>query len=345
MQTLFKNLSALIATAVVSVSAPGFALDVILLKNGDRLSGSIKSMDPHSVIINLKYAGEVNIARDAIDQLKTGQPHRVMLRDKTLTFGDIEKQSDDTTIVHDSVTGTEKICSFTEMAYINPPPHISGEGSIFTGEINLGGEWKEGNTVSTKLRLDFNTQYDRGIRRWLFNGNTQWESKNRDKTEDNWFIQGRYNRLFAEKWYVLGNMSLEYDEFKGLNLRSVTGGGAGYRFFDDPHDKLSIEAGPNFVYEDYQDEPRHINISFRESLTFEYPLFRSRILFYHHHSLLQGLNDTDTLSVKTSTGIKIPLGLLGISTSLQLDWDWDKKPTSGRKNSDTTFTLKGGYDW
>lgn len=138
---------------------------------------------------------------------------------------------------------------------------------------------------------------------------------------------------------------MEFDEFKGLKLRSVTGGGAGYRFIDEEHKKFSLEGGPSFVYENYKETSKSYNLSFREGCNLEYPFFRNKLFFYHNHSVLQGISDTRQLSLRTSSGIKIPLGILGIHTALQLDWNWDKKPSPGRQKSDTTLTVKGGYGW
>jgi len=319
--------------------------DEIIMKNGDRLSGVIKSMTPSSITVNLPYAGEVQITRDEIAQLDTKDPSRLMLADDSLLLGNLSVSSDGTAVINDTLTGSSHRCAFTDISYLNPPPHISGEGTLFTGEINFGGEVKDGNTVSTKLKVDFNSQYDRGIKRYLFNGNAQWESKNNTKTEDNWFIQGRFNRLFAPKWYTLGNASLEFDEFKGLNLRSVTGGGVGYRFMDEQHKKLSLEGGPSFVYENYRETGKNYSLAFREGANFEYPLFNHHIFFYHNHSILQGITQTDMLSIRTSTGFKVPLGILGIHTATQLDWNWDETPSPGRQKSDTTVTMKAGFGW
>jgi len=329
-----------------AILLPGLLMaDEIIMKNGDRLSGEITLMDPSSVTMKLSYAGTVKIDRHEIIEIHTDAPSRVMLNDDTLLFGALSASEDGPALIVDSITGSEHKCALSDISYLNPPPHIAGEGICFTGEINFGGEFKEGNTISTKLSTDFKTQYDRGIHRYLFNGNAQWESKNRSKTEDNWFIQGRYNRLFAEKWYVLGNMSHQFDEFKGLMLRSVTGGGIGYRFMDEQLRKLSLEGGPNFVYENYKQTGKKYMLAFREGSNFEYPLFRNRMFFYHNHSVLQGISDTDTFSVRTSTGFKVPLGMLGLQSALQLDWDWDRKPSPGRQNSDTTVTVKTGYGW
>ena len=317
----------------------------VIMKNGDRITGKIKSMDSHSLLLTLPYAGDISIDRSAIDKMQSEEPLRIMLNNHSIKFGKIEKKSKGETVIDNSITGDKHNYAFSDIAYLNPPPHIAGEGTAFSGEINLGGEFKEGNTVSTKIHADFNSQFDRGIKRYLLNGNSHWESKNRSKTENKWFLQGRYNRLFTPKWYTLGNMSLEFDEFKGLQLRSVTGAGVGYRFLDAEHHKLSIEGGPNFVYENYQDTGKNKTIAFREGGNLEYGIFNNRILFYHTHSVLQGLSDTSLLSIRTSTGLKIPVGILGIHTALQLDWDWDQKPSPGSQKSDTTITIKGGYGW
>ncbi len=321
------------------------AEDFLIMKNGDRLTGTITAMTPATLTIELPYAGATEIDRAEISEIQIETPCRFMLSDKTIILGNLSKKKDGPATVHDSITGDSEQLAFSDVAYMNPPPHISGEGTAFTGEVNFGGELKEGNTVSTKLRIDLESQYDRGIQRYLFNGNAQWESKNRENTEDNWFLQARSNRLFAPKWYTLGNLSLEYDKFKGLKLRSVTGGGVGYRFIDEEHDKVSLEGGPNYVYENYKQTGKSYALAFREGFNLQFGLFTNRIFLYHHHSVLQGLSNTDILAIRTTTGMKVPLGILDIHTALELNWTWDKTPSPGRQKSDTTVNIKAGYGW
>ncbi len=68
--------------------------DQIVMKNGDRLSGKITSMDPSIVTISVPYAGNFKIDRGEVSELHTDRPLRMILTDDSLLFGNISKSAE-----------------------------------------------------------------------------------------------------------------------------------------------------------------------------------------------------------------------------------------------------------
>ncbi|MBY0341292.1 MAG: hypothetical protein K2Q19_09035, partial [Rhodocyclaceae bacterium] len=65
-----------------TLAASSMALaDQVLLKNGDRLSGSVISKRGNTLIFKTSYAGELKIDWDEVAQLNTDKPVAVMRQD------------------------------------------------------------------------------------------------------------------------------------------------------------------------------------------------------------------------------------------------------------------------
>jgi putative salt-induced outer membrane protein YdiY len=318
--------------------------DTVLLKNGDRLSGKIKKMDHLTIAIQTDYAGEIYVNRNSIISFSTDNPVTIMFNDNTLAQVPVKAVVDSMMESGDS-NSSDSVMSLGDIAYLNPSPDITGVGTAFSGQINIGGIRKGGNTVSDEWHFDFDSRFDSGKNRYIFDGVANYESADHKDTELKWFLQSRYNRFFDKHWYGLGNFSYEYDKFKGLRTRINSGVGAGYQFFDDDESHLSAEFGPNLVYEKLKEEGDNCYAAFRWAATFRHPLIMHKLDFFHNHSCLVSMHQLDNIIVKTSTGMTIPIVMLNIQTSIQFDWDWENIPDPGKKRTDTRFIIKGGYSW
>lgn len=317
--------------------------DNITLNNGDRLTGKIIKMDRLTLAIKTDYAGEIKVARENISSFFTDEPATIMFNDSTIARFNIEAARDPFPVSKDE--NSLEIIPIDSIAYINPPPEITDTGTFFTGEFNVGGVRKGGNTISDDWNFDLTTRFDKGKSRYLINGTATYESKDNEDTELKWFIQGRSNRFYDENWYGLGNFAYEFDKFKGIDLRLISGIGIGYQFLDDKDHHISAELGPNFVCEKENEKDTTYYSAARWAFSFKYPLYLKILKFYHNHSILLGLDNIDNLIIKTSTGISLPIALLNIQTAIQFDWDWENLPDPGKEKNDTRLIIKGGYSW
>jgi hypothetical protein len=63
--------------------------DQIVLKNGDRLTGTIEKSDNKSLVIKTEFAGEVTVRWPAIQEIKSQQPLHVALKEGKTVVGPV----------------------------------------------------------------------------------------------------------------------------------------------------------------------------------------------------------------------------------------------------------------
>jgi len=72
-----------------------FALaDQVVLKNGDRLTGSIVRSDGKSLTFKSEFVGTVNIPNEAIGQITADQPLHLVLKDGQTVVGTVATKED-----------------------------------------------------------------------------------------------------------------------------------------------------------------------------------------------------------------------------------------------------------
>ena len=66
----------------------------VSLKNGDRLSGTVVSMDGKKLVLKTSYAGDVSIDWGSVSQFSSDQPLVITKTNKQLVTGTVKSEGD-----------------------------------------------------------------------------------------------------------------------------------------------------------------------------------------------------------------------------------------------------------
>ena len=100
---------------------PVFA-DQVEMKNGDRISGVIVTVEKGSLIINTSYAGQITIKWVEVSMLITDSPAEVVLKDKRSFEGTTQPTADGKLKLEVEETGEAINIALTDIKAINPEP-------------------------------------------------------------------------------------------------------------------------------------------------------------------------------------------------------------------------------
>jgi putative salt-induced outer membrane protein YdiY len=140
------------------------------------------------------------------------------------------------------------------------------------------------------------------------------------------------------------NASFEHDKFQDLNLRTTVGAGLGYQFLESDLTNLSLEAGPSYVNEDYQDEKDDSYAAGQWSLNFDRYFWDKFVQFFHNHTGFVGLPDTTNTFIRTRTGLRFPFHK-NFNLTGQYNFDWNNSPADDRKSVDQQYIFSLGYQY
>ena len=344
----FTKLLVLVAMCQPFVSALG---DEIRLKNGDVITGNIVKKETSVLVVQTTYAGEISIQWSEIGTVKSEKPVHVVLTDGSHLRGPL--QEDETGVarvelaeadVDENAAAEEEEFDLREVRYINPTPDLTGEGIRWTGNINAGGAFTQGNTETRTLQMDGETIARSLYNRYTLGGRFQRAKDRGLDTQFNSRIRGKYDRFFTEQWYGYVNTTFENDRFKDLRLRSVFGVGNGYQIFETPNLNLSVEGGVTHIREDFYQGEDDSYPGIRWALNYDHLLFSSKVRLFHNHETLVGFQETSQILFNSRTGLRFPL-VFNLNATTQFNYDWASDPAEGREKEDSALMFTLGYGW
>jgi putative salt-induced outer membrane protein YdiY len=316
--------------------------DEVVLRDGSRLLGEVVSRDDGTLDFKTDFAGTIKIKWDRIATITTEKPMEFLLADeRTLMVTGVTNNEDDMT-----VTGTDGATTLSQadVSIINPEAWRKGTGVKFSGHANAALSRQRGNTDKDELDLDADLTLRRKHDRFTAFAELEKDRADNEKIKDAWKLDGNYDYFVTEKWYWGGFVRFEHDQFADLNLRTSVGPLIGYQWIESKEMNLSTSTGLSYVSEDFDSQPDNDYVAVPWNINFDMYLLDDFAQFYHKQNGFWSVEDSSDVVVDTWTGLRFPL-ILGLVASTELKLSYDGAVASDKSKTDTTYSLKLGYQW
>ena len=282
----------------------------VSLKNGDRLTGSIVSMDAKKLVLKTAYAGEVSIDWDSVEQFNSDSPLVVTKTNQQTVTGAVKSDGADYVIA--TSQGSQTIARSDVAVMRSPADQAAYEKSLhpgmlegWTGGGNFGFALARGNSETTNVALGFDATRKTAKDAWVIDAASIYSTDEKlGATTANSF-QGliRYDRNLTKKLFAYGVFAGGYDELQDLNYRLMPGGGLGFHAVATPTTTLDLLGGLGYTRESFTTGLTNNFISATLGDEFAYKIgTRSTItqnLYY-----LPSLNDTSNYRVTGNFGFQ-----------------------------------------
>ncbi len=246
---------------LVTVLSSSLFADQIILKNGDRLSGTIVKSDGKVLVMKSDLAGDLTVKFNDVQSVTSTGDLTVNLGDK-IVVGPVTTNGDNLVIATKSGTPVEGpkssvtlIRSPAEQAAYEKSLH-PGFAEGWAGGLNLGFALTRGNSETKNLNIAF------GAVRTGFHDKLSLYTNSVYATNDlstasphttaNTIGGGvLYNHDFSARTFWFVNADFLSNSLQELNLRSTFGGGLGLHAIKTPVTTLDLLAGLNYTHESY----------------------------------------------------------------------------------------------
>ena len=234
--------------------------DQVVLKNGDRLTGSIKKSDGKLLVIKTDYAGDVTVKFDAIQSITSTGDLNVSLAGKTV-LGPVTTSGDDVVVA--TRTGPVDAPKASVTMLRSPAEQAAYEKSLhpgllegWNGGLNLGFALTRGNSETKNLNIAFNAVRKGFHDKLTLYTNSIYAANDlptaSPHTTANAIGGGaRYDHDFAPRVFGFVNGDFYHDALQHLDLRSTGGGGIGWHAIKRDATTLDLLAGVNYTHESY----------------------------------------------------------------------------------------------
>ncbi len=348
-------------TLLISLAFPLLChADVIHLKNGDRLTGTIVNMEDTKLTFWSKYAGEITLFWQDVETFEIDDTATIVLKplpppsEKEVELppsepNDISAQptdlADDETIeTIDEIVEppTEPQLTPDMVLAINPKPIIPVK---ITARANTKLTSERGNTVKDVYYMNGEYIARTDKNRYAFDGEYEKEEKNSFLSEENWLIHAKLSHFVNKNRYGYIDTLFENDKFKDLKFRSTYGVGVGYQFVESEQANLSFSMGVAWVSDMFYDAENKDFYAGQWALDFNRFLFRNKLQLFHNDKGYVSLENSNDWFIKSKTGLRLPL-YNGFTATLQYEYDWDNEPASyNETEEDSKLLLLFGYEY
>jgi putative salt-induced outer membrane protein YdiY len=315
--------------------------DEILFKSGDRLTGTIKSVDGGKMVFDSAVAGPVTLKMDSIKTFSTEKAIEIVQTNGTVVVQRVGMGADGQVIVLADAAQPQTV-PFTEISKINP------EKTKWTGSIVAGAALTRGNTESSTANINAEATR-RGERDriylaagYLFANQRDNNTGQNSTSADTWFIKGKYDYFFTQRFFGYANMKYEKDRIANLDMRLSPGAGAGYQWVENARVNFFTEAGLTYVREVYTnpDETRSY-VAARGAYHLNF-VVNDHVKGFHNFEVIPNIEDVQAVLVYTDVGLRAAMTeRLFLEGKAQLAYN--SQPADNREKKDMRYTL--GIGW
>jgi putative salt-induced outer membrane protein YdiY len=320
--------------------------DTITLKNGDRISGKILKTDGNAVVVKTDYAGEVKIDLASVTSLSSEAPLNVVLKSGEQSRGKVSVAGDAIQVEGGPQAKVADLAAIrdddSQKAWQREDErqHHPKLLDFWNGSMSLGLAAASGNSNSTsfntnaalgrlagknKMSLYFSQVYA-----------TQSTTEPYGATANRISGGFRMDRDVSAKLFVFGTNDYDYDQFLGLDLRAVFGGGLGYHAWKSPRGHLDFGGGADYNHEKYTTGQ---SLDAAEALITEEFAIKvlSKLNLVERLQLYPSMSNAGQFRLTFDTIASMPIYRF-LEWNFGLNDRYQTDPLPGRKGNDILFT-------
>ena len=230
----------LLGASLLLWSSPAVArpkTDVVVLVNGDRLTGEVKGLERGKLQYKTDSTGTIEIEWDDIESLTSSEMFEVEIEDGSRYFGTLEKSpSGDARIVGEHGT--------TELAMSRIIRMTPIEGTFwrkFDGSLSAGVNFTHSSRVAA---FSFDAISTYRTRRWEHTTSFDFNiTQNEIETTSRAELMVQSLRLFKERWFTFMLASAQRNEELGIDLRLLGAYGVGRHVAQTNRSEFTLGGG------------------------------------------------------------------------------------------------------
>jgi hypothetical protein len=242
----------LLATLLVFASTVFAApkTDVVVLVNGDRITGEVKSLEYNQLKLSTEHMGTIYIEWDKIASLQSNQYLLLERTDGTRYYGQL-LAGDDHSMVY-IARSVDEPAEVVDMAVVVRAQPIEGGDFIdrLDGYVSAGLDIAK---ASNRRSIDFagGLSSRTRVRAWAIDGSANLTDDSAGETSERYQLQANYRQFREVRDFYLSFGMLERNTELDLNLRTMAGGGYGRYFVQTNHSEWVAGLGLAYSHENY----------------------------------------------------------------------------------------------
>jgi len=311
---------------------------VLVLTNGDRITGDIKKIWDGEIYIEPSYSDEFTVEIAAVRYMEDEEVFDIEL---------VEGQTQAARLIGVDDEGRQLLELDGELVAIPLMQllELEEEEEYFDWSVNVdvSAGVNKGNTNSENGRLRADGNVKIGDHRQRLDVTFNRETQNDEPIQQQDLYQYSYNWFFKDPWFLGAGASYERDPIRDLDGRVIAAALAGRDVWNAARRFLNVQGGLGYQSERIGGSNNQSSVAIW-ALRFRYDLFQGDFSFNHNHSLTYNITGRDNTVLKTSTSLDYELSDI-ITLKFSVDYDYESQPADLATNSDLSTLFGIGLEF
>jgi len=336
-----------ILTLILFLAVPAAArekTDVIVMSNGDRITGEIKGLTNGVLRIDLDYVdGTISVQWLKVARVESRQLFIVQAQDGSVYSGTLKTSPEEARRIE--IGQTQGMALIEQARVVRLEETANSFIRRWNGAFNLGLVYSKGNnSIQNTFGSSLEYQRERWSTQIAYNSNLSSSSGSNAATRNQLDLGGY--RLFPWKNYFYGGIgSFLQSSVQGIDLQSTLGGGVGRFFKNTNRARISVLAGAAWQNAKY--DPTKISIAAQGSgaglfaTDLRFFVFK-KTTFYFKAYLAPSFTEKGRTRFNTNATYYLKM-FKNLSWNLSFYGNWDTQPPAHLQGSDYGYTV--GIGW
>jgi len=331
----FLTLSLIVAALLTGQAANA---DVLVLKNGDRITGEIKRIWGTEITIEPEYSDEFKVEMPAVDHIESEREFEIEFQDGRSLVAQLNgADSDGNQII---MAGEETVAvPLAEIFELDEPE----DDFDWESHVELSTAFNSGNTDSSNTKLRADTTVKFSDHRHIGEITFFHENLAGLTTKEQDLFKYDYNWLFRDPWFFSTQLSFEQDPIIELESRVILSVGIGRDIWDTPRRELSAQLGAGAQTEEIGPASTQSGV-LTWSLRYRQDFFGNDLELYHNHSITSNISGRTNTSYKSTTGLRYEISDRFFA-NLSVDFDYETDPVDLAENEDVALLFGLGLEF
>ena len=339
---------ALLLSCMMLVPSALFAgkyTDVIVMKNGDRITGNIKALDGGRLSVSLDYVdGTISLDWLKVVRLESSKLFVVFTSDGASYEGRLVTTQTEQPVKMQVLTENGNRVEIDSAQVVRMSQTSDTFHERLTGNVDFGVIYSKGNQAT---QYSFGTAIDYLRPRWAagvtYNSNLS-ASRGSPTSTRNQLGLSSYRLLSWRSYFYEGVGNFLQSSVQGITLQTTLGGGIGYFFKDTNRARISVLGGVAWQGTNYKasasQSPQNIAVGL---ISAEAKFFKFRKTNLDvSASLMPAFTDPGRVRFNTNASYYLKI-FRNLSWNLSFYGNWDNQPPQGLSASD--YGSSSGLSW
>jgi putative salt-induced outer membrane protein YdiY len=339
----FTVLISLVVLAYLPCSATVKRHDVVIMKNGDRLTGEVKKLENGVLYVSTDYfSGSIGVDWMQVQKVESTADFQVVLKDGERSAGKIQKVSPDEADKDFSVRTPTSEVHAAAPDVVTIQTQKQSFWRQLTGAVDFGVDFTSGNS-QTSVSSDASANYL--TTKWMnsLSFNSSFSGQSGASKTNLLEIETLDGLFMSRNSFLFGLGDFLHSSQQDLNLRTTLGGGYGRYWLRTNHNSLIWLGGVVYTHENFRTGSQPSDQNVEALLGLQYQLFRfDRYSMQSQLFVYPGLSDAGRIRSTTKTTFSVKL-----SNNFHTDfsfWDnYDSRPPNNAKGNEMGISNSLGW--